>query len=63
MATISSLVERAQIYKELIPLDCSMTICDDQGVVMKFLASQSKRSAMVHLASSATDIEKVAETL
>jgi len=41
VATISSLVETAQIYKELIPLDCSMTICDDQGVVMKFLPAKT----------------------
>ena len=41
MSIISSLVDTAQIFKELIPLDCSMTICDEQGVVLKFLPASS----------------------
>lgn len=37
MAIIDSLAAAAPIFKELMPLDCSMTICDADGIVRRFL--------------------------
>ena len=37
MSIIDSLVATAPIFKELMPLDCSMTICDADGTVRRFL--------------------------
>ncbi|MDR3591383.1 MAG: methyl-accepting chemotaxis protein [Negativicutes bacterium] len=37
LAILDSLVQVAPIFKELMPFDCSMTVCDKEGTVLKFL--------------------------
>jgi len=41
LTIINSLVDVAPVFKELMPLDCSMTVCDQEGSVLKFLSART----------------------
>ena len=41
MTILDSLIQVAYIFKELMPLDCSMTVCDDEGTVLKFFPART----------------------
>lgn len=47
MAMLDSLVESAGVIQKLIPLDCSVTLCDDEGTVVAFVAAKTFALSLV----------------